>query len=170
MKEYRYVYESGKLPDAFRMIPLIMSLDEKYLKSMLASSRIREYVPGEAIVAEGEKDFWMYLLLSGRVRIEKESKEVAVLEHIGDVFGESAIVDGNARSASVVADRKTICLAVDGGSICELSEEDRNACFLAIFRLFFRIVAVRLKKTTEELARAEKELESLRGTRGDETA
>jgi len=162
MKEYRYVYQPGKLPRAFRMSPLVMSLDEKYLKAMLASSRIREYEAEEEILTEGESHSWIYILLSGRTRVVKQGEEVAVIDRVGDMFGEGAIIGDLAKTASVVAASRTVCLAFDSSSLDSLDEEEKDACYLAIFRLFVKIVADRLAKTTEDLAHAETELAKLR--------
>lgn len=162
MKEYRYVYEPGKLPKTFRMIPLVMSLDEKYLKAMLASSRIREYEAEETIFEEGEAHRWIYILLSGKTRVVKKGEEVAVIDQVGDMFGEGAIIGDLAKTASVIATSRVVCLAFDNSSLESLDEEEKNACYLAIFRLFVRMVTDRLAKTTEDLAHAETELARLK--------
>jgi CRP-like cAMP-binding protein len=165
MKEYRYVYEEGKLPAAFRALPFLAAFEPKHLRDILSLSRIREYRAGETIVAEGKAEGWMYILLSGRAEVVKRGEALAALDRPGDIFGELALVDGEARSASVVARRRSVCLVVDRDSLERMPPDARNACYAAIYRLFVNIVAKRLRATNERLVRAEAELEEWR-TRG----
>jgi len=167
VKEYRYVYEEGKLPDTFKMIPFITNFDEKYLKDILASSRLREYERGETIVDEGQIENWMYILLIGRAEVIKQDETLAVLEHTGDIFGELALINEEGRSASVVATLKTVCLVVDKVSLDSMEEDAKNACYAAIFRLFVDIIAKRLKSTSEELVRVQTELDTLKQRVGE---
>jgi len=162
MKQYRYVYEEGKLPAAFGDIPFVMSLPAKYLKHVLASSRIREYDPGETLITEGETDPWVYMLLSGKLSVRKDGESVTVLDSVGEVIGELAAVGTGKRSASVVAESKVICLAVDWSFVDTLDEKEKHACCLVIYRLFVNILSERVKKTTQQLARVENELKELR--------
>lgn len=162
VKEYRYVYEEGKLPTTFRKIPFITEFSQRHLGDILSTSRIREYERGETIVAEGRIENWMFILLSGRAEVIKEGKTLASLESAGDIFGELAMINEEARTASVVARRRTVCLVVDKESLDRLDEDARNACYATIFRLFVDIVAKRLKRATEELVRAQTELEAAR--------
>ena len=167
MKEYRYVYEDGKLPDTFKMIPFITNFDEKYLKDILASSRLREYERGETIVDEGQIENWMYILLTGRAEVVKQDETLAVLDHAGDIFGELALINEEGRSASVVAKLNTVCLVVDKVSLDSMEDDAKNACYAAIFRLFVDIIAKRLKSTSEELVQAQGELEALKARLGE---
>jgi len=61
----------------------------------------------------------------------------------------------------VRAESEAMCLAVDGGFLDELGEEDRAACHSLLFRMFAHVLAERLRSTNEELARARKTLEKL---------
>jgi CRP-like cAMP-binding protein len=100
MIESDYLKESEELIQKLRGIPALRSFDEKDLKGVLNLSKIRKYEPEELIIAEGQHDNWVYFLVSGKVRIVKDNKELSVLDGRGDVFGEMGVIDGSARSAS----------------------------------------------------------------------
>ncbi len=152
MKQYRYVYEEGKLPQAFESVPLLQSLEKRHWRAVLSSSLIREYKEGEALITEGARDSWIYVLLAGRVAVQKHGTTVAVIEQPGEVFGELAVLIGDARSASVMARQPAVCLAIDWSSVDALAQQRRNTSYLAVYREFVTLLATRLRDTTQRLA------------------
>ena len=63
----------------------------------------------EAIVKEGSTGTAIYVILSGRVRVERGGNQVGELG-AGDFFGELALIEEEPRSASVIAVDETECL------------------------------------------------------------
>jgi len=68
-----------------------------------------EYEEGDAIIKEGSRGDWVYLILQGRVKVKKmTSKGMVIIDTLleGDIFGEMILWQSGkgARTASVVAD------------------------------------------------------------------
>src|SRR5213078_3108820 len=61
----------------------------------------RYYLPGDAVIREGELGHELYLISDGEVRVERDGHEVARLG-AGDFFGELALMSGERRNATVV--------------------------------------------------------------------
>ena len=63
---------------------------------------------GEILIREGETDDSLYILTSGRARVEAQGK---VLNHLGagETAGELALLTGDPRSATVIAVEPTMC-------------------------------------------------------------
>ncbi len=159
MQETPYLKDHEHLIDRLKRVPFLNSFDEKHLKEILNLSKLRKYEPGEMIIPEGVYDSWVYVIISGGVKIVKKEKEIGKLEQVGDIFGELSVIDGEARSASVFATVKTTCLAMDASFLNRLKPEDQNAFYLLFYRLLSEILAVRLRTTNEELARTKEKLE-----------
>lgn len=70
---------------------------------------------GEEIFAEGDPGDALYLILDGRVRVHKGDRTVAELSE-RECFGEMALLDDEARSASVTA--------LEDGRLLKISRED----------------------------------------------
>ena len=80
----------------------------------------RTFVAGDAIFREGETAREAFLLEEGRVRLLKRVRMVersVMVCRPGDVFGESALVDERARSATAIALTDGIALALDRTTI-----------------------------------------------------
>ena len=143
-------------------IPPLKKFETENLGQLVRLSKIREYEPGEIIIKEGEKDRWIYFLLSGKVRVIKQGVPVVEIDDEGALFGEVSILDGLARSASVTAMTKASCLAVDTSATDRLSTEDERAGFLLLlYRVIAEFISLRLRTTTDELIKAKQKLKSL---------
>ena len=102
--------------DALRGVSLFKQFTDEEVSSLVALSRVRAYKPGEFIVKEGERGTTFYYLLSGQAAVLKgrdpEHAPVLALLDSGEYFGEMALLDNSARSASVVARTDVECLLV----------------------------------------------------------
>ena len=162
MIESKYLKDNVQNIQTLMRVPPLMKFETKNLQQLLKLSKIREYETGELIIKEGDSDTWIYFLLSGKVRVEKKGIEIIVIDKMGEIFGELRILDGLARSASVYAETKTVCLAIDTApSSARLSNDERANILLLLYKIFAEYSAVRLRVTNEELVKTKKELEKL---------
>ena len=162
MQESPYLHGTEHLIEKFKELPLLGSLDKVFLKKVIEMSKLRKFEAGEIVTAEGVKDFWIYIILSGEVAISKHGEEIVRLRRVGDTFGEVALIDGESRSATVRAISETVCLAVDAYFLDSVKPADRNAIYAVIYRLFAELLSSRLRTTSEELVVARKEIERLK--------
>lgn len=111
MLESKYLKDNIQNIQKLLTIPALRHFETSNLGKLLRLSKIREYKDGELLIEEGDLDPWLYFLLSGKIRIVKEGKNIATISQKGEIFGEMRIVDSLSRSASVYAAGTTICLA-----------------------------------------------------------
>ena len=101
---------------ALAKVPIFEHLNPKYVKGLAGISTERTFKPGDYLMKQGESGIGLFVILSGRVRIEKSDpagKSVEIAENgPGDIMGEMAVFDGSPRSASVVAIQETTCLVL----------------------------------------------------------
>lgn len=102
----------------------------------------KEYKDKEIIVQQGEVGNCMYVIQSGQVEVfrEQDGKEVplSVLKD-GDVFGEMALFDREARSATVRAINKARVLTVDKRMFLSRVHEDPSLAFRILQKMSQRI-------------------------------
>jgi CRP-like cAMP-binding protein len=162
MRESKYLKDDVANIKKLMSIPVLKEFEAEKLARLLKVSKVREYAPGEQIIAEGEHSHWLYILYSGKVRIVKKKAVLADLAQCGEMFGEMGIISGYDRSASAYAVSPTVCLATDVSRIDELTGRDRIAFGYILYRILAEIVTNRLQSTTEELIRVRDELAGLK--------
>ena len=165
MLESRYLKDNIENIQKLLGIPALRNFETKSLQKLLRLSRIREYEDGEVIIREGDLDPWLYILLSGKIRITKEDMEINTIDKKGEIFGEMRVVDFMKRSASVSAVGKTVCLAVDTSAKNRISAQDptdeKLDFLLLLYRIFAEYMSIRLRATNEELITAKKKIKRL---------
>lgn len=157
-----FLKDSEMIIQKLMKIPAMRALEKEHLQALLDMSEIKEFAPGEQILEEGRFERSIFYLVSGKARIVKNGKELAVIRRTGDVFGEMGVIDGSARSASVFAVDRTVCLQTDMSSVESLYGDSKLAFRYTIFRGFAQILANRLRMTSEELLRSREELSRLK--------
>jgi CRP-like cAMP-binding protein len=93
----------GPSIDLIRGIPLFAEADEKFLDRLSAEFIERTYAPGEAITEEGEAGRTFVVIERGEATVTVHGQEVGKLGP-GEAFGEMALIDKSARSATIRAD------------------------------------------------------------------
>ncbi|AZN41674.1 peptidase domain-containing ABC transporter [Paenibacillus albus] len=85
---------------------LLAPLNHQELRSLLDNMIMKQYEAGQAIVSEGEIGDAFYILRSGTASVLKESDGNRRLNTVkaGEFFGELALLTGDPRKATVVAD------------------------------------------------------------------
>ncbi len=166
MIESKYLKDDIKNIQKLLTIPTLKKLETKNLASLLRLSKIRQYEDNECIIKEGDRDTWLYFLLSGRVRVEKEGVLLSRINKEGDFFGEMRILDTLSRSASIFSEGKTVCLAVDTSAKGKMGSDDKKRndinFLLFLYRMFAEYMSIRLRLSNEELVKAKKEIELLK--------
>ena len=90
-------------------IPLFSSTSEKERKQIAEKLTLVHFERDDIIIKEGDEGTCLFLIKNGRVRvvttIEPENEEI-VLSYLenGDYFGEMALITGEPRSATVIAE------------------------------------------------------------------
>ena len=104
---------AAQLEETLTRVPLLASLDRRTIRRLASQASRRTFAPGQAIVREGDAGVALYVILRGRVRVERGPQDPpqAVGElGPGDFFGELALIEEHARTATVIAIEETECV------------------------------------------------------------
>jgi CRP/FNR family cyclic AMP-dependent transcriptional regulator len=88
--------------EALATIELFQGLDQGQLAKIATMSQRHEFTDGDTVVKDGDTDGRMYVILEGAARVWVGGRPEVQLGP-GDYFGEMSLLDGQPRSASVVA-------------------------------------------------------------------
>lgn len=119
--------------DYVHNVPFFENFNKEQVREILNASNIVK-VPRESIVVtEGEIDDSFYVILSGRAAVHKNNRKIAVIER-GECFGEMAYLSGQARAATVLADRDSILMKISA-TLLDRSSENMQLLFLKNFAM-----------------------------------
>ncbi len=113
------------------------------------------YSDGDIIFREGDAGDVMYVIQSGMVKVTRKTDSgeitIATLRE-GEIFGEMALFDRQARSATVVASGDTRILSVDKKKLFSTISRDPTLVFKMV-----ESMSQRIRKLDAELAKLKKE-------------
>lgn len=150
-----------------RRVPLFYGLNESQLDLLSTGSTRRSYAKGRTLVAEGEPSQSLFVLLSGRAKVQRsdsEGKEVIIaVIGPGEFIGEMSLIDDEPRSASVITletceflsirkesfrqilmQSTDVCMGVMKGLVKRLRLADRKIETLALLDVYGRVARVLL--------------------------
>jgi extracellular factor (EF) 3-hydroxypalmitic acid methyl ester biosynthesis protein len=119
---------------------------------LAGKAKVTQFRSGDVLIREGAPAKFVYILMSGMVRIVRSEATLAKLIS-GEVCGEMSFLESTMASASVIADNDVTAQALSVSDLNEIFES-----FPHLAARFYRSVAVvlsnRLRETSRELAKS----------------
>jgi serine/threonine-protein kinase len=115
-------YEKIKdVVDYVHQLTFFNNFTEDQVREIVSLSNIIKANKGKVIVSEGDIDDTFYIVLSGQVKVTKDSKDIALIG-TGDCFGEMALISGQSRVANVAANTDCILLKISASLLDNASD------------------------------------------------
>ena len=139
--------------DFLMTVPIFAEIDQDSLIEVSKITTERSYPKGSMIILEEEYGDKLFIVQSGTVKITRvndEGKEV-ILALLGssEIFGEMAILDGESRSANV--------LAQEACSLLVISRED----FINILKKNFKVSFALMSELAKKIRKSDLQIEAL---------
>ena len=134
---------------------LFKDLTPKELDEVAKLMVSNSFSPGDEIFSTGDEAHSLYVIKHGGVRIQKTGNQATNIEVAtlgsGSHFGEIAFVDGEKRSATVVATETSEILSIEFEKLKKLI--DTNAAIaVKVYRALALFLCGRLRVTTNDLS------------------
>ena len=146
---------SESLADILNQNPWFQSLEPAHFEKLMAIAGISAWEDGQTIFAEGVKDDQLYLILEGRVALDKSVPgrgRVTILTlSPSEIFGWSAVVPVvGMRMATARAVGPTRAVTFDSVALRQACDDDHDLGYL-VYRRLTNIIAGRLSATRLQL-------------------
>ena len=133
--------------DYIHNVKFFNEFSKNQVQGILDTSNVVKVQKGSIIVNEGEISDSFFIILSGRVSVQKNDKYIAMIGR-GECFGEMAYLSGETRTATVLADSECILLKIDA----ILLDKASDTIQLQFFKKFASTLLRRLSKSNKQSA------------------
>jgi len=143
------------LTDILSQNPWFQPLEPAHFEKLLAIAAINSWEDGQTIFAEGAIDDHLYLILEGRVALDKsipgQGRVTILTLGPSEIFGWSAVVPVvGTRTATARTVGPTRVVAFDSAALRQACDDDHDLGYL-VFRRLTNIIAGRLSATRLQL-------------------
>ena len=126
-----------------RNVPIFADLEEKDFQRIIKLGLRQKYKKGNIVVLEQESGAALFVIITGKVKVvrtDEDGREVILsMFGPGEFFGEMSLLDGLARSASVVATVKSELFMIHRRDFLQLLEEYPQVAISLLAELAMRI-------------------------------
>jgi CRP-like cAMP-binding protein len=106
-------------------VPLFSGLDKRELQGLASSMKERTFDEGDVVSAEGQAGVGFFIIDEGEATVSVQGEELKTLKQ-GDYFGEVALIDDGARTATVTAKTALKCYGITSWEFKPLVEQNAN--------------------------------------------
>lgn len=144
--------EANLTLDTLKSVPLFTELTYQQLVRLMNLTRTRAVSPGTVVCKEGEPGDQFFVVLDGEIELSKDGARITTLG-AGDHFGEMALLDRQARSATATATADGRLLSLSRHDFYEILRKEPPLAVKLLWS-FLGVLAKRLRQTTADLSEA----------------
>lgn len=111
--------------ELIQQVPLFSGLDKRELQGLASSMKERIFDEGDTISVEGQTGVGFFIIEEGEATVSVQGEELKTLGH-GDYFGEVALIDDGARTATITAKSPLKCYGITSWEFRPLVEQNAD--------------------------------------------
>jgi CRP-like cAMP-binding protein len=124
--------------DTIAKVPIFAGLEKRDLERIADSFKERKYKAGDEIASEGQGAAGFFVIGDGTAKVAVHGQERATLGP-GDYFGEIALIDEGARTATVTADTDMTAYAMTFWEFRPIVETDARIAWKLVQALAHKL-------------------------------
>jgi CRP-like cAMP-binding protein len=124
--------------ELIKQVPLFSTLDKKEVQGLASSMKERNFKEGDTISTEGQSGIGFFIIDEGEAAVSVGGEERATLGH-GDYFGEIALIDDGARTATITAKTPLKCYGITSWEFRPLVEQNAGLAWKMLQTLAARL-------------------------------
>jgi len=94
--------------EALQRVPLFSDMERNQVDQIVRLLKLQHFAKGETLIVEGSGGSVFYMIESGTAVVKRKGKQISKLGP-GDFFGELSLIDGEPRSATIIATSDMTC-------------------------------------------------------------
>jgi diguanylate cyclase (GGDEF)-like protein len=129
---------SGVSVAVLRELQALQGTGDEILDALVPRARLRQLEAGQRLLRRGEPNLHVYIVISGRLRVELDDSPLAYIDE-GETVGELSLLAGSAATATVAAEEPTQLLVLDEETFWWLAESSHEFSVGLLVRLAKRL-------------------------------
>jgi CRP-like cAMP-binding protein len=110
--------------EALARVPLFSGLSSRHLRRLADSMQEVRYMEGASVVKEGDDGDSFFVILQGEAKVVGQGGTEVNRLRPGDFFGEISLLDGGARTATVVTETPMTMLELKRTEFLRMVEDE----------------------------------------------
>jgi CRP/FNR family transcriptional regulator, cyclic AMP receptor protein len=119
-------------------VPIFSQLDDRELRGLASSMKERIFNAGDTIATEGQTGIGFFIIEDGEATVSVGGNEVGRLGP-GDHFGEVALIDDGARTATVTAKSDLKCYGITSWEFRPMVEQNASLAWKLLQQMARRL-------------------------------
>jgi CRP/FNR family transcriptional regulator, cyclic AMP receptor protein len=132
--------------ELLKRVPLFSDLDRKELERVAASMKERTFSGGDTVTSEGSTGVGFFVIESGSAKVTVAGTDRRTLGP-GDYFGEVALLNESARTATIIAESDLKCYGLTSWEFRPLVETNAEIAWRLL-----QVMAKRLRESEHQHA------------------
>ncbi|HEV8603021.1 MAG TPA: cyclic nucleotide-binding domain-containing protein [Gaiellaceae bacterium] len=132
--------------ELIQQVPLFSDLDKKELRNLTSSMKERIFKAGDTVAKEGQSGIGFFIIDEGEASVTVGGAERGSLKS-GDYFGEVALIDDGARTATITAKTELRCYGITSWEFRPLVEQNADLAWKMLQTLAKRLRAAEQRST-----------------------
>jgi CRP/FNR family transcriptional regulator, cyclic AMP receptor protein len=132
---------AGAPLDLIKRVPLFEDLEPKELEHVAGWMKERPFTAGDTIAREGKAGVGFFVIEDGEATVNVHGEEVRTLGP-GDYFGEIALIDDGARTATVTAKTDMRCWGMTSWEFRPLVESNAQVAWKLLQAMAKRVRSI----------------------------
>jgi CRP-like cAMP-binding protein len=124
--------------ETLQKVPLFYGLEGRDLERIADSFKERKYSAGDTIASEGQGGAGFFVIAEGTAKVAVRDADRGTLGP-GDYFGEIALIDEGARTATVTAETDMTCFAMTFWDFRPIVETDARIAWQLVQALAHKL-------------------------------
>jgi len=133
--------------DTIAQVPLLAGLERRELERVADAFKERRFSAGDSLATEGQKGAGFFVIGEGTATVTVGGAERGKLGP-GDYFGEIALIDEGARTATITADTDMTCYGMTFWEFRPFVESDSRVAWKLLQALAAKLRASEQRRTT----------------------
>ena len=119
-------------------VPIFSELDNRELRGLASSMKERTFNAGDTVASEGQSGIGFFIIEEGEATVSVGGQEVATLG-AGDHFGEVALIDDGARTATITAKSELKCYGITSWEFRPMVEQNAGLAWKLLKQMAKRL-------------------------------